>query len=393
MIYLKRAKAVVHYANYFRCLTRMAHCCFVKNAADSDRIDLSLEYAPKDGTVRTYNANRSKLEPLSNTLSRLGSRIEGQLNRKNKKRKRKEGDELTNTISSDQEMKLSICVMTCDSTKIIDEETPVVDAFTEKHVLVVDNEKVPIIVNPPCCTKIELPEVAMVGFPIFPSIQLEYVDHDHCEYRWKRIKYEDDVAIAEPSSKKKNKTDKPRTVIEATDLSDEIVYTPVISDIDRHLQLTCLPRTGERQGKAGIAVTKFEIKPGPGICPFDHRHLYTQKEAGPDEYDKLVYFSIKLYKLSPCILTFSQTTNFETQSVCQQHFQMIMMKIVESSPNGWKTLVTSNFSFFPQHYQTTSTVDTAKQGLFGKWLTHCRIDFRVILGKEADTVDSTKLQP
>ena len=77
------------------------------------------------------------------------------------------------------------------------------------------------------------------------------------------------------------------------------------------------------------------------------------------------------------ILTLSQTTSFrlfQTERGCR-HTISALMKMEESSPNGWKTLwekekllVTSNFSFSHSVFKRLQLQTRKNHGLFGKGL-------------------------
>jgi len=148
-------------------------------------------------------------------------------------------------------------------------------------------------VNGPCCNGVVIPQTVMVGFPIYPKPDVEFTNVNDSLCLWKRVRYEQ----SDTDSKSAKKEPKTAEETERIELSREFSYTPCNDDIGCKLAFTFTPRHGEREGKPLSVESKYEVTAGPGLCPFEHRHLYTSQPAGSEE---LVFNTFLFKKTLKC---------------------------------------------------------------------------------------------
>ncbi|CAC5414412.1 PDE12 [Mytilus coruscus] len=188
------------------------------------------------------------------------------LKKLSKKKKRKKQE----TADSTEEPDLKIWV-TVKEKLIENEATPINQTFVEGAVLHIEDQLLPVEINIPVITALVLPTNIMVGFPIYPKICGEFCDLQNSTFIWYRYKSVDD------ESQKKKKTK------EVWDkVSEGFSYTPSVSDLGNKLKLTCMPRLGHRSGEEFSSMSKCDVEAGPGVCPFENRHLYTQNTLQDD---------------------------------------------------------------------------------------------------------------
>lgn len=232
-------------------------------------IQISFVYAHNDGTPRTFNADRQKTEDTGTTLGRLAQNINKHINKK--LRKRKSPDE------NNDPQGVTLKLYESDATTEVPSNLPLGESLKHGRVVLIESEKYLVDLNPPSCTKITIPQTAMVGFPIFPKLEVEFCNISESEYVWEKVKYE------EGENSAKAQKPQPPKAVEKLVVGEALMYTPSNEDIGYRLALTCVPRNGNRQGKALGVESKYEVTAGPGFCPFENRHLYTQKETAHGE--------------------------------------------------------------------------------------------------------------
>jgi 2',5'-phosphodiesterase len=176
-----------------------------------------------------------------------------------KKKKKKKEDQAESTSEPDLKIWMSIKGACVD-----DDKTPVHQVFVKGAVLHIEDQNYPVEVNLPTILALILPKNIMVGFPIYPKIQVEFCDLQDCSFVWYKEKIVD-----EPSKRAK-------TTVLCVKVGDTFSYTPLLSDLGHKLKVTCVPKLGERCGGEFSVLSKCDVEAGPGLCPFENRHMYTQ---------------------------------------------------------------------------------------------------------------------
>ena len=249
----------------------MASRVFVRCVDGDERIQISFDYSHQGAIPKTFNALRPQNEEIKSALTRIAANISKKVEKK--KRKRLEpGEEQESSIE------LKVYRNECE----IPEDTVMKDAFVHGNILSINGSKLVVDYNAPACLKVTIPESIMSGFPIYPKTDVEFTDLDDSDFVWEKIKYTETGATG-----RKHKNEDSKETSECIKVGDQLCYTPTNEDIDFHLRLTCTPKSGERSGKPFSVDSKFATTAGPGLCPFEHRHLYTKTVTGKNEYDLL----------------------------------------------------------------------------------------------------------
>ncbi|XP_071149413.1 2',5'-phosphodiesterase 12-like [Mytilus edulis] len=236
---------------------------FVRCVPEEERMQITVNYKHEGGPCKTVNLERIQVEEVGKTIERLKASMLKKLSKK-KKRKKQE------TTDSIEEPDLKIW-LTVKEKLIENEATPINQTFVEGAVLHIEDQLLPVEINVPVITALVLPTNIMVGFPIYPKIHAEFCDLLKSTFIWYRYK------SVEDDSQKKKKTK------EVWDkLSEGFSYTPSISDLGNKLKLTCMPKLGHRSGEEFNSLSKCDVEAGPGVCPFENRHLYTQNTLEDD---------------------------------------------------------------------------------------------------------------
>nr|CAD7442221.1 unnamed protein product [Timema bartmani] len=68
-------------------------------------------------------------------------------------------------------------------------------------------------------------------------------------------------------------------------------YTPSTSDIGHKLKLSCVPKNGDQEGPQSEVISSTSVGAGPGMCPFEKRHVFT-KERLPSKNFRVVSYNI-----------------------------------------------------------------------------------------------------
>ncbi|XP_070815084.1 2',5'-phosphodiesterase 12 [Chaetodon trifascialis] len=145
------------------------------------------------------------------------------------------------------------------------------EAWRDGAVLQVGDVKFSVQVNAPTFTTAELPVSLLAGFPVCPSLKVEFGNLQDCEFRW--------FKESAPKSSPEAAGEDPGQDDSWTEVGRERVYVPSNQDIGCRLKLRCMPKDGSRSGPAKELVSVVAVEAGPGVCTFDNRHAYTVKEA------------------------------------------------------------------------------------------------------------------
>lgn len=226
----------------------------VRNVPEEKVMAMTLLFNYKDsGHLRQYNLNRSKSEPLENTLTRLKTSI---ISKVTKKKKRKSpGEDCPSGEGEDLAIKLTLNNEEILGS-VVNEE-----AFVQGTVLHIDDVAIDVEINLPVVKSIKLPKNIMAGFTIFPKIEAEFTDLSQSSYTWYRF----------PSKGAK--------IEDYEEICRDMIYHSTTSDLEYFLKLSCIPKQNERIGTEYVANSPNQVEAGPGFCPFEKRHLYTNQNS------------------------------------------------------------------------------------------------------------------
>lgn len=132
-----------------------------------------------------------------------------------------------------------------------------------------------ILYNWPSVSTISLPNSILAGFYVYPSkLELLYADKTESDFIWFKGKV--------PASKKEDQ-------IEWEEIGVGFTYLVQAEDIGYKLKVDCIPRSNEKCGNSASAVSKNTVEAGPGLCPFEVRHLFTESKLSGDEFRVVSY--------------------------------------------------------------------------------------------------------
>lgn len=261
----------------------------VRCVDSEDTLNLSFIYSnPELGIKqRQFNFQRKKCEPLETAKTRICENVKRRAFKTNKKKKNKpqngaENEHVTTQIDSEIQLTVDVSInqISCSA------DTPCKEAFIHSAILKIGDAVYDVVVNPPTVKSLSLPSNIMAGFPIYPKLEVEFTDKSQCSYSWYRTKTPiNQFDVTDQCSASKNLT-KPMPISDWEHIGNSFHYLTSIDDIGRLLRVTCTPRdaTGE-DGQLVEAVSPVTVSAGPGYCPFDGRHDFTQS---PTQFGRYV---------------------------------------------------------------------------------------------------------
>ena len=243
------------------------------------------------GTPRHYH--RRKTDTLMHTLKRM--RINLTQPHHGKKKLKKSMKTLPTEIEGlyyPDDVKIEVRSY-CSAEKVpLDTETSNQDAWKEQNVLIIGEEMFKIRVNAPTVVAIDIPKHLMVGFPVVPSLELEFGKREDAKFLWfrgrtvKNAKKVDMVATAKENSMCCELN------MAWEFLANTFKYTPSVSDIGYKLKFICIPRNRDAFGFSQEVISEASVGAGPGACPFEERHLYTMKKTETPNALRVVSYNI-----------------------------------------------------------------------------------------------------
>lgn len=255
---------------FFRNFASKMPIAAVRSVEKEDHLTISFTYEGKQRKMQ-----RSKGEVLSKALTRI------ELSSRKKTKKAKKNADFSET-GDDGDGIASLWFngeLVCSS---LANET----AWKDGSTLKIGSEAYSVEVNPPTVLSLSLPDNMMSGFPVMPSLQLEFADKQHCRYTWsKSTSHSDDQASSVPAS--------PNEVLNWEEVGHEFLYTPSILDVGCYLKLACKPGSATRVSDVKSEMTSsVTVAAGPGFCPFDARHMYTKKQTADHSTFRVVSYNI-----------------------------------------------------------------------------------------------------
>lgn len=265
----------------------------VRNVPNEDRMQITFQYpaVAVDGKKRIFNFDRQKAEELEKTLARITTNVSKHANKKIKKKEREEAAEAEDV-----------------AVKLLNGENEVNglktngDAWEEGSRLQIADQCYSVQLNIPAVKSINLPDCLMAGFEICPRLSLEFASEDECKLLWfrelkksicKKLKRNENTKTSsenseaalsdhykDDSSNDEGNTKQTRKDVGNIKWSQIFVghrYMPGVEDIGHLLKVECMPSDGHRHGDSVAFISKTEVFPGPGVCPFERRHQHTKE--------------------------------------------------------------------------------------------------------------------
>lgn len=222
---------------------------------------------------RTFNFSRYITENITTCMDRIKTNVEKEFVKKTKKKKSKVAEK-----NSFESTAPNVTVELLKDGRVLEDgcfNEILVPNVENNLVLRIINEEFRVIFNSPWVTQIVLPTSILAGFIVYPSkLELQFSDKALCTIKWFR------GAV----TKSKNDDD-----IEWTEVGEGFRYTATTEDIEHKLKLQCTPRNEFSEGPVSEYISKCLVQAGPGICPFQTRHLFTEENACGDKFRVMSY--------------------------------------------------------------------------------------------------------
>uniref|UniRef100_A0A8D7ZVP2 2',5'-phosphodiesterase 12 n=1 Tax=Culex pipiens TaxID=7175 RepID=A0A8D7ZVP2_CULPI len=135
-----------------------------------------------------------------------------------------------------------------------------------------------IDLNSPTVLAVSLPQSILAGFFVYPSkLEMVFTDKERSEFLWYRGKMP-----------KSNNAQQIEWILAGTGYS----YMAKPDDVGHHLKFSCVPKNELKAGPLTEVVSGTQVQAGPGQCPFEVRHLFTQNKLTNQYQFRVVTYNI-----------------------------------------------------------------------------------------------------
>ncbi|XP_055540860.1 2',5'-phosphodiesterase 12 [Wyeomyia smithii] len=263
---------------YFRQLPNEEQCAITFHLA-SERYKIN----------RVFNFFRDVTENIDASTERIKANIEKETKKRmNKKKKAKSGtpsEQLGTTelaLVNDVLPEVGVRFFDCDKEqdiKGIAFSELLKRVHEEKNILLkILDDDFRIDFNSPAVQTINLPQSMLAGFYVYPSkLELVFAEKEQSDFHWFRGKM--------PKSKNAQ-------LIEWEQIGTGFSYMPTSDDVGHHLKFLCVPKNSQKSGPSSEITSVSEVQAGPGQCPFDVRHLFTQSKLVNGHQFRIVSYNI-----------------------------------------------------------------------------------------------------
>ncbi|XP_066594023.1 2',5'-phosphodiesterase 12-like isoform X2 [Prorops nasuta] len=245
----------------------------IRSENNSEDFTFSFRYVNPDLNVdKTFNLSRKNTETLDNFRQRITLKLTSVLDKKcktkNKRFKNKEGvEKLEYKLNNDD------VVLLKDGTKL-DGNALCKNIFEDvtNLKLLIQGSEYYIKKNVPAINNIALPKTILADLPVYPSkLEAINVDKNKSIFSW----YRKDLNHSSHWEK----------------IAEGFFYTPNKSDIGYLLKINCLPKNDIDSGLEVEIESKSTVEAGPGICPFENRHIFTGEKLSGSSF-RIVSYNI-----------------------------------------------------------------------------------------------------
>lgn len=240
---------------------------FLHYTNDKETFDFTFRYTNQELNVdRQFNLSRRKSENVECFLRRVDANLDKILSKKIKKRMKKNPTEVKMEETIDNIESGNIILMKDDSIVGLNESwTKLLDNPSQLSMIIFG---VPynIKFNAPWVLRMKLPKSILAGFPIYPSeFESLFTDKSKSEFTWYRYDFINDR-------------------MSWIKVGEGYIYIPSNEDIGTKLKLDCVPRNNEHEGPKIEIESEYQVEAGPGTCPFELRHSFTQTKLSGNNF-------------------------------------------------------------------------------------------------------------
>uniref|UniRef100_A0A182PDF4 2',5'-phosphodiesterase 12 n=1 Tax=Anopheles epiroticus TaxID=199890 RepID=A0A182PDF4_9DIPT len=241
---------------------------------------------------KVFNFNRNLAEQIDHSLDRIRANVEKEFQKKNKRKKVKKVTQATEdaatpaaAVRSEQEGEGSTdpmpVVVSLDTGEEKITNITIADMLARltSHPnvqLTVMDASFQICYNSPEVHAVKLPTSILADFYVSPSrLELHFATQECSSYCWSRGK------MPESGNAKQ---------IEWEQIGTEQTYLVQKADIGLHLKFSCTPKNeAGRVGPVTEIISPNPVQAGPGLCPFEVRHLFTQQKLRDGQFRVVSY--------------------------------------------------------------------------------------------------------
>ncbi|XP_055844280.1 2',5'-phosphodiesterase 12 [Episyrphus balteatus] len=264
--------------------TKIMNKVYFRNEPGSAELQISFRYKnPEMNVDREFNFCRTMTENIDDALVRIRNNISKELNKKSKKKQKKpkqqsqpEDGTATIPIANKAEVVQDIAVDFIQSNEKLSSVTfAQMIADSKELSLQVLDDKFEVVVNNPWVCNLVLPQSILAGFIVYPTkMELQFSDRKHSIGTWYKGK--------KPSSGNLQQ-------IEWIKCGTGLSYTTSTADIGYLIKLELQPGNANCLGPLAEAISKNEVQAGPGKCPFEERHIFTENRLSGDQFRVVSY--------------------------------------------------------------------------------------------------------
>lgn len=241
---------------------------YFQHLPKSDTVQVYLQYANLDYNIkgRTFNFSRQVKEPVEVFLGRVRGNLEKELNKRNKKKKQKGNPMPTDAREPIPEDQIKINLLENDNPLLEISLQELLDRIAQntagnRYYLEVLGKPYEIKLNMAWVTNLQMPSSMLAGYVVYPTkLETLFCSVRDLQYIWYR-----------------------GADAEWTEVGDGFYYMVKNEDVGFQLKLKCLPRSLGATHLEFVRTTNCTVQAGPGVCPFEERHLYTPEylSSGP----------------------------------------------------------------------------------------------------------------
>ncbi|XP_068620853.1 2',5'-phosphodiesterase 12 [Battus philenor] len=229
--------------------------CYFRYIQGDEKIDISFKFKVEN-SLRQFNFSRRHNENIQSLISRIETNVQKYLTKKKGKKDKANVDN----------NKIKIALLDRNDQEISGDHT-CMDLFTMNGPLKLEilNNFYEVVFNAPCILNITLPKSLLVGFPVYPeNFKTIYTLPKHSSFKWFKGHCFNDKGNGISDIH-----------IKWMLVGNNYSYVPNTEDVGMKLKLECIPGNGTSIGPAVEYISDSVVEAGPGLCPFETRHLFT----------------------------------------------------------------------------------------------------------------------
>lgn len=242
-----------------------------QHVPSTDTVQIYLQYSnPALKVDRTFNFSRKVSEGIDAFLNRVQTNLEKVVAKKSKKKK------TADTVPTEEAPPLRISLNSPSGNPVEDvstmgdllERLDAVSRGQQTYSLAILDDSYEIQVNRPWVSNLQMPTSILAGYYVYPNrIELLFCHRDDLQFTWWRDSGSAWSKVGEGFS-----------------------YLVSNDDVSHKLKLRCSPK-GDSDG-SGLyfeRVANCVVQAGPGMCPFEERHLYTPHKLTGNKFRVISY--------------------------------------------------------------------------------------------------------